>query len=308
VTDAPHILDGEVTLVVGFPPGGASDKLARSLAGPLADALSQRVEVRNEPGEAGAAAARLVARAHRNGSTLLVGNNGLLAAAPVLVADAGYHPERDFAPVVLIGLQPSVLVAGPAQGAGSLGELLEKVKAGRGRLRCAVSGQGAASHLAARMLAWRLDLPVRECAYDGAAAALLDVAGGAVDLMFATISSVLPHIAKGRVRPLAVTTATRSRRLPRVPTMVEFGFRGFEIASWHGLVAPAGTPDGIVEEVHHATARALRTPAAVSSLHELGIEPLGSAPAAFAAFIAAERPKWAALAAPTGDAGGGSTG
>jgi tripartite-type tricarboxylate transporter receptor subunit TctC len=259
----------------------------------MAQAVGQPIIVTNRSGAAGNPAARFVAHAPPDGETLLLGNNGLLAANPLLFADIGYDPLVDFAPISLIGLQPSVLVVSPMLGADNLEALIALARAGA--LATAVSGQGSAAHLAAELFKARTGTGLREASYDGAAPALKDLAVGAVDMMFATASSVLDHIRAGTVRALAVTSARRSPRLPDVATMAELGIDGFDVTSWHGLVAPAGTDATIVARLHRAIVEALRDEGVQKTFAALAIDAAGNSPSEFRAHIAAEIPQWARL-------------
>ena len=286
---------GPIEIVVGFTPGGASDRVARAIAPAMTTALGQPVTVSNRPGAAGIPAARFVARARPDGSTLLLGNNSLLAANPILFSDIGYDPLVDFAPISLIGLQPSVLVVCPRLAAPDLDTLVALARAKPGALATAVSGHGSAAHLAAQLFKVRAGVQLRENSYDGAAPALNDLAAGVVDMMFATASSVLQLIESRAVRPLAVTGIRRSARLPDVATMSELGFGGFDVTSWHGLAAPAGTDAAVVERLHRAVVEALRDKGVQATLTGLAIDAVGSSPSEFAAHIAAEIPQWARI-------------
>ena len=289
-----------IELVVGFTPGGASDRLARAVAPAMSNALGQSLTITNRPGHAGNPAARYVAAADPDGYTLLLGNNSLLAANPVLFPEVGYEPRTDFAPVTLIGLQPSILVVSPSLPATELDELIGLARDRPGELAIAVSGYGSAAHLAAELLKSHARLELREVSYDGAAPALENLAVGNVDMMFATASSVLDHIEAGLVRPLAVTSAQRAALLPDLRTMGELGFAGFEAASWHGIVTPAGTPAPVIQRLHLAAVSALHDPAVRHTLQRLALEVVGASPAEFAAHIENETPKWAAIVTASG--------
>jgi tripartite-type tricarboxylate transporter receptor subunit TctC len=295
---------GAVEIVVGFTPAGASDRVARAIAPALGDVLGRSVMVANIPGEAGNRAARFVAACEPDGHTLLVGNNGILAANPLLFTDAGYETERDFVPVCLIGVQPSILVVSPGLGVRSLADLFARAASAPQPLVMAVSGHGSAAHLAGELFKARSGVALQEKPFDGAGPALSELSRGGCDLMFATASSVLGHISAGRVTPLAVTSARRMLQLPDIPTMPDQGMPGFEVASWHGLSAPAATPRPMVDVLEDGVRRALRTDAVRTALEALAIDIVGGSSGEFAAHIAAEIPKWAELVAIAGaDAG-----
>jgi tripartite-type tricarboxylate transporter receptor subunit TctC len=284
-----------VTLIVAFTPGGPSDVLARILGRKLEQSLSQPFVIENRPGAGGNIAAELGARAAPDGYTLLMGNNSILATNASLYKKIGYDAEKDFAPISLIGSQANILVVNPAVPARSLAELIALAKAQPGQLNFASSGYGAAAHLAGELFKARAGIDIVHVAYKGAAPALQDVIAGHVQMMFATAASVVGHIRDGLVRPLAVTTPRRTAVLPDVPTVAELGIAGFDATTWHGLVAPAGTPREIVDTLHRATVTALAEPEVRRALGDLGVDIAGSSPAEFAATIKAEIPKWSAV-------------
>jgi tripartite-type tricarboxylate transporter receptor subunit TctC len=284
-----------VTLVVGFPPGGPSDVLARIVAKKLGDLLGQPFVIDNRPGAGGNVAGEVVAHAAPDGYTLLMGNNSILATNASLYTTIGFDPEKDFAPISLIGTQGSVLVVNPDVPAHSMAELIALAKANPGKLNFASSGYGAAAHLAGELFKAEAHIDIVHVPYKGAAAALQDVIAGQDQMMFATIASAIGHINSGQVRPLAVTELKRVAILPDVPTIDELGLHGFDATTWHGIVAPAGTPKGIVDTLHDATAKALDDAEVRNALNNLGVEVGGDTPEQFAAYIKAEIPKWAAV-------------
>jgi tripartite-type tricarboxylate transporter receptor subunit TctC len=284
-----------VTLIVAFTPGGPSDVLARILGKKLEQALGQPFVIENKPGAGGNIAAELGARAAPDGHTLLMGNNSILATNASLYKKTGYDAEKDFAPISLIGSQANILVVNPAVPARSMTELVALAKAQPGKLNFASSGYGAAAHLAGELFKAEAQIDIVHVAYKGAAPALQDVIAGHVQMMFATAASVVGHIRDGLVRPLAVTTLKRTAVLPEVPTIAELGLAGFDATTWHGLVAPSGTPPAIIDALHRATATALAEPDVRRALGDLGVDIVGSSPAEFAAYIKAEIPKWGAV-------------
>jgi len=284
-----------VTLIVAFTPGGPSDVLARILGKKLEQILGQPFVVENRPGAGGNIAAELAARAAPDGYTLLMGNNSILATNASLYAKVGFDAEKDFAPISLIGSQANILVVNPALPVRSMAELIALARKQPGQLNFASSGHGAAAHLAGELFKAEAHIDIVHVAYKGAAPALQDVIAGHVQMMFATAASVLGHIRNGLVRPLAVTTLRRSAVLPDVPTIDELGLTGFDAATWHGLVAPAGTPPDIIAALNSATVAALTDPATRKSLGDLGVDIVGSSPQEFAAYIKSEIPKWRAV-------------
>jgi len=289
-----------VTLVVAFTPGGPSDVLARIVGKKLGELLGQPFVIDNRPGAGGNIAAEAVARAVPDGHTLLMGNNSILATNASLYKKLGYDAERDFAPISLIGAQANILVVNPAVPAKSMAELIALAKAQPGKLNFASSGYGAAAHLAGELFKTEAHIEIQHVAYKGAAPALQDVIAGHVQMMFATAASVIGHIHGGLVRPLAVTTLKRTPVLPDIPTVAELGLPGFDAATWHGLVAPAGTPKDVIATLHRATVQALADPQVRKSLGELGVDIAGSSPEEFSAYIKSEIPKWRAVVAAAG--------
>jgi tripartite-type tricarboxylate transporter receptor subunit TctC len=284
-----------VTIVVGFPPGGASDIMARIIADKLGSLLGQPFIVDNRPGAGGNVAGEFVAHAAPDGYTLLLGNNAILATNVNLYAKIGFDPVKDFAPISLVGTQANVLVVNLNVQAHSLADLIVLAKANPGKLNFASSGYGLAAHLAGELFKAQAQIDIVHVPYKGSAPALQDVIAGQDQMMFATASGVMGFLANGQVRALAVTTLKRTAILPDIPTMDEAGLPGFEATTWHGLVAPAGTPHDIVETLHRAVVEALKDASVQQKLAALGIDIAGSTPDEFAAYIAAEIPKWAAI-------------
>ncbi|MGA7487727.1 MAG: tripartite tricarboxylate transporter substrate binding protein [Xanthobacteraceae bacterium] len=284
-----------VALVVAFPPGGASDVLARLLGRKLEQMLGQPVVIDNRPGAGGNVAAEGVAHAAPDGYTLLAGNNAILATNAALYKKINFDPAADFAPVGLIGSQANILVVNPAVPARTMAELIALAKANPGKLNFASSGHGLAAHLAGELFKAEAGIDIVHVPYKGAAPALQDVIAGHVQMMFATASSVVPHIRDGKVRALAVATLKRTAVLPDIPTIDELGLKNFDATTWHGLVVPARTPGEIVVTLNRALAAALADPGVKKSLGDLGVDIIGGTPDDFAAYIKSEIPKWTAI-------------
>src|SRR5437588_8236314 len=212
-----------VTVLVAFPPGGASDVLARIVTRKLEDVLGQPFIIENRPGAGGNVAAEAVARAAPDGYTLLNGNNSILATNAALYKKINFDPEADFAPISLIGSQPNILVVNPSMPARTMAELIAYAKANPGKVNYASSGHGAAAHLAAELFKAEAKIDIVHVPYKGAAPALQDVIAGHVQMMFATAASVVPHIQSGQVRALAVTTLKRTAVVPQLATVDELG-------------------------------------------------------------------------------------
>jgi tripartite-type tricarboxylate transporter receptor subunit TctC len=284
-----------VTLVVAFTPGGASDVLARILGRKLEQILGQPFVIDNRPGAGGNVAAEAVAHSAPDGYTLLAGNNAILATNAALYKKINFDPEADFAPIGLIGSQANILVVNPALPVKSMAELIALAKANPGKLNFASSGHGLAAHLAGELFKAEAKIDIVHVPYKGAAPALQDVIAGHVQMMFATASSVVPHIQDGKVRPLAVATLKRTAVLPDIPTIDELGIKNFDATTWHGLVAPARTPKDIVATLNQALVATLDDPGVRKSLADLGVDIIGGTPEDFAAYIKSEIPKWTAI-------------
>ncbi len=289
-----------VTLVVAFTPGGPSDVLARIVGKKMEELLGQPFIIENKPGAGGNIAADFVAHAPADGYTLLMGNNSILATNEALYKTLTYSPQKDFLPITLVGTQANILVVNPKVPAHSLEELIALCKAQPGKINFASSGYGAAAHLAGELFKTEAKVDIVHVPYKGAAPALQDVIGGHDQMMFATAASVLGHIKNGKVRALAVTTLKRTAMLPDLPTMDEAGLKGFDASTWHGLVAPAGTPAEIIAKLHDAAVKALHDKGVQESLARLGVDIVADRPAEFKAYIAAEIPKWAAIVKASG--------
>jgi len=289
-----------VMLVVAFTPGGPSDVLARIVGKKMEQLLGAPFVIENRPGAGGNIAAESVARAAPDGYTLLMGNNSILATNESLYKHINYSPEKDFIPITLIGTQANILVVNPEVPARSLKELIALAKAQPGKINFASSGYGAAAHLAGELFKAEAKIDIVHVPYKGAAPALQDVIAGHNQMMFATAASVMGHIEGGRVRALAVTTLKRTTALPDIPTMDEAGLKGFDASTWHGLVAPAGTPPQVIAALHNAAVKALQDPAVQASLGKLGVDIVGDTPQEFQAYIKSEIPKWTAIVKASG--------
>jgi tripartite-type tricarboxylate transporter receptor subunit TctC len=289
-----------VSVVVAFTPGGPSDVLSRIIGLRLNEILHQPFIIENRPGSGGNIAAEQVARATPDGYTLLMGNNSILATNAALYKKLGYDAERDFTPITMVGTQANILVVNPAVPAQSMAELIALAKVNPGQLNFASSGHGAAAHLAGELFKAEAKVNIVHVPYKGAAPALQDVMAGHVQMMFATAASVIGLIKSGKVRALAVTTPNRTALLPDLPTVDELGIKGFDATTWHGLVAPTGTPREVIETLHFAVTAALKDPATRKQLTDLGVDIAGSTPKEFEAYIKSEIPKWTAVVKTSG--------
>ena len=281
-----------IRIVVPFPPGGATDILARAVAQKLTDAWGQAVVVDNRPGAGGNIGSELVAKAAPDGYTLEMGTVGTHAINASLYAKMPYDHVKDFAPVILVAGVPNVLVVNPSLPVSSVQELIAYAKANPGKLNFASSGNGTSIHLAGELFKVMAGVQMTHIPYKGSAPALQDLIGGQVQLMFDNLPPSLPHIKAGKLRALAVTSATRSSALPDTPTIAESGLPGFEASSWFGVLAPAGTPPAIIAKLNGEIAAWLASAEAKERMLALGANIGGGSPEDFARHIAAETAKW----------------
>jgi len=284
-----------VRIVVGFTAGGPTDIVSRTIAPGLSDALGQPVVIDNRPGAGGALATAQVAKAPADGYTLLMGTIGGLAVAMSLQPNRGYDTLRDLTPITQTVSVTNVLVIHPSMPARSVKELLALARTRPGQLNYASAGGGTAPHLAGELLKLLARVDILHVPYKGSAPALTALLSGEVDMNFENTLIVLTHIRSGRLRPLGVTGARRSRLLPELPTIAEGGIPGYDASGWYGLLAPAGTPSDVVRRLNAEVTRILREPAVVERLAGQGADPAGGPPEAFGQFIAAEIAKWAKL-------------
>jgi tripartite-type tricarboxylate transporter receptor subunit TctC len=289
-----------VSLLIAFPPGGPSDVLSRVVGKKLEQILGQPFIMDNRPGAGGNIAAEAAANAAADGHTILMGNNSILATNAALYKKVNFDPEKDFAPISLIGSQANILVVNPNMPVKSLAELIALLRANPGKFNYASSGHGTAAHLAAELFKAEAKVAITHVPYKGGAPALQDVIAGHVHMIFATAASVVPHIRSGKVRALAVTPIKRTAVFPELATMDELGLKGFDATTWHGLVAPAKTPREIVVRLHRATVEALQDAQVRKSLTDLGVDIAGNTPEEFSAYIKAEIPKWTAIVKASG--------
>ncbi len=284
---------GTVTLVVPFPPGGGTDALARLLAVRLQPAWGVPVQVENRPGAGTTLATAAVAKAAPDGRTLVMASLGH-AAAPALYPKIGYDPVTSFAPVALVATGPNLLLVHPEVRAGSVRELVELARREPGRLAYASFGNGTSAHLAGEMFALDAGIDIVHVPYKGSAPALVDLAGGRVQLMFDGLPA-LSHVRSGRLRALAVTSPARWPTVPELPTVAESGLPGlaqFSTTPWFGLLAPAGVPAEMLTRMNADVRAALRQAEVRQATENLGFAPADQDSAAFGQFVADETRRW----------------
>lgn len=289
-----------IRVIVGFPPGGGTDIVARLVGQKLSEAWGQQVLVDNRPGATGMIGAGVVAKAGPDGHTLLIAHVNSQAIAPSIVAQPLYDPLRDFVYIAYLGYSPNVLVVHPSTPAKSLKELVALAKARPGELTYASPGVGSTNHLAGEMLRVEAGINLLHVPYKGSAPAIIDLLGGQVVMNFDTVSSTIAYIKSGRMRPLAMTTAKRDPLLPNVPTVRESGYKDFEVTNWYGVAAPAGTSRDIVMKLNTEINRILQLPDIVAKLDDLAVRRDAMTPERFTDFVRAENDKYRKLAKRTG--------
>lgn len=288
-----------VRMVIPFPPGGPTDLVGRVIAQALSEQLGQNVIVENKPGANANIAAELVARAPADGYTFMY-NTSSLALSAVLYSKLNYDALKDFAPVALTAVVPMVLVVHPSVPAKTVPEFIDLLKKNPGKMVYGSAGNGNVTHLGAFQFLQANGLSATHVPYKGSSPALVDLAGGQTQFMTDTINSALPYIRDGRMRALAVTSATRSPVLPDVPTLQESGMAGFEVGAWQGVVMPAKTPPEIVNKLNAEITKALKNPAVLEKLAAQGAQPLGSTPEQYGAYLRSEIQRWGEVAKATG--------
>jgi tripartite-type tricarboxylate transporter receptor subunit TctC len=281
-----------IRMIVPFPPGGGTDIAARTIANKLSDSVKWIFVVENKPGAGGNLGVEQAVKSPADGYTLVIGQTSNLAINPTLYVKLPYDPLRDLSPVALIVSAPVVFVVAANSRYASLGDLLAAAKADPGGVTFASPGNGTVSHLTGELLQRAAGVKLTHVPYKGASQALTDTLGGQVQSFMSSVPSALSQIKAGRLRAIAVTSAKRAPELPEVPTIAESGYKGFEASTWYGLLAPAGTPAGIVARLNAEVNRALGTPEVRQRLAVEGGEALGGSPEQFASFLAAEHAKW----------------
>ena len=282
-----------VRFVVGFPPGGSSDTIARIVGQKLTETWGQQVVIDNRPGAAGNIAAELVARATPDGYTLLLASPGPLTITPNLKRYMSFDPEKDFAPLTLVATTTAVLLTLPS-GPASVKDLIELAKAKPGRLNYASSGYGSSNHLAAELFKIMAGVNIVHVPYKGAGQ-VMPLLSGEVQITFSPIIPALPHLRSGKFRAIGVTSGKRTLAAPDIPTIAESGLPDYEINSWYGIVAPAHIPRSVLDKLSDALISIIRAQDVHERLVREGADPVASTPAEFAAHLRAERAKWAKL-------------
>ncbi len=283
-----------VRMIVAFGAGTQTDVLARLIGQKLTEAWGQQVIIENRPGAAAILGTDLAATANPDGYTLSMNGTGAMAINPGLYRKLPYDPVRDFAPITKLVVVTQVLVVNPSFAAKSVKEFIALAKARPGQLNYASFGSGAVNHLTMEMLQSAAGIQLgNNVAFRGSGDANIQVMSGALPTMFDTMTSVLPHVKSGKLRGLAVSTATRSPFLPELPTIAESGHPGFEVVGWTGVFAPAGTPTAVLDKIDRDLITAARRPEVGELFNQLAFAPAAQSREAFRSYIVAEIAKWA---------------
>lgn len=282
-----------IRLVVPFAAGGTSDVLARTLAKEMQGELNQTIVVENKGGAGGVLGADSVAKSEADGYTLLLGTIATNAINPALLPSISYDAARDFAPIILLGSISNVLIVGEAQPYKTVKDVVDAAKAKPDTLAFGSAGQGTSQHLSGEVFKLLTGAQLTHVPYRGSAPAVQDLIGGQIPMSFETALVALPHVASGKIRALAVTSAKRTQVMPDVPTMQEAGVAGFDVSSWQGIYAPAGTPKPVVDKLNKALTTIIAKPDVRAKMDSLGLEYTANTPEQFAAFQKTEQAKWA---------------
>ncbi|NQW93891.1 MAG: tripartite tricarboxylate transporter substrate binding protein [Polaromonas sp.] len=287
---------GPVRIIVGFPPGGGTDALARVVGQKLAVLWNTSVIIENRAGAAGVIAADFVAKQPGDGSTLLMAHINSHALAPALGSKLGYNAERDFAPISMVGVTPNMLICNADQPAKTVKDLVALCKAKPGQISFASAGGGSAQHFALEMFKLQAKIFALHIPYRGSGPALVDLIGGQVNYCFETMTSATPHVKSGKAIALAQTRLKRAKGHPTVPTMDESGFPGFEATVWYGLMGPSKMPPAMVQRMNEDVNKVLAMADVQEKMEQYGAEDGGGSIEKFASFIKAEQQKWALVA------------
>ena len=287
---------GPVRIIVGFPPGGGTDALARVVGQKLSTLWSLPVVIENRAGAAGVIAADFVAKQPGDGNTLLMAHINSHALAPALGTKLGYNAERDFAPISMVGVTPNMLICNADQPAKTVKDLVALCKAKPGQISFASAGGGSAQHFALEMFKLQAKIFALHIPYRGSGPLLVDLIGGQVNYCFETMTAATPHVKSGKAIALAQTRQKRAKGHPTVPTMDESGFPGFEATVWYGLMGPSKMPPAMALRMNEDVNKVLAMPDVQEKMEQFGAEDGGGSIEKFANFIKSEQQKWALVA------------
>ena len=288
-----------IRMLVGFPPGGPTDIVARIVSDKLASQINQRIVIDNRPGAAGNIAVELLTKANADGHTLLYSSNAI-ALSPGLYSKLGYNPYKDLAPITEIGNGCLIFVVHPALPAQSVQAFIEYAKARPGQLNYGSSGAGTSTHLAAVLFSQRTGIQTQHVPYKGTAPSLVDTIAGRVQFLMGAVLTAVPHVKEGRLRALAVTGPKRIQSLPELRTLNESALPGFVVTTWQGVFAPAGTPPAVLAQVHAALVKAIHSPDLKPKIEQQDMDPSGPPLKEFNAAYFAELKRWTKVARDAG--------
>ena len=288
-----------IRLIVPYSVGGATDITSRLIAPHLGEAMGQQVVVDNRPGGAAITGMDMVAKATPDGYTIMMASIAF-GANPGLYAKLPFDPQKDFAPVSLVAILPTVLAIHPSVPARSVAELIALIKAKPGTINYGSAGNGSANHLSGELFKYMTSTNIVHVPYKGGGPAVVAIVAGEISILFATISSSLQHYKSGRLIPLGVSTLKRNASLPEVPTVAEAGVPGYEIFEWQGVVVPAGTPQPVIERLYKEVVKVLAKPEVKERIAGLGADVAGSTPKALGAHINSEVSRWKKVAKESG--------
>ncbi len=289
-----------VRIIVPYPPGGTADLLARLVGQKLTDALGQSFIADNRGGAGGNIATEIAAKSPADGYTLLMGNAPVLAINPSLYGKVPFDPVRDFAPVSMVANVPLLLVVHPSLPVGTVKELIALAKARPGQINYAAAGGGSTTHLAMELFKTMAAVDLVQITYRGSGPALTALVSGEVPVMFELFPTAISHVRGGKLRALAVTSPARSSLMRELPAVAETGLPGFDVASWFGVLAPAGAPREVISRLNAEIVKMLGSPEMQERFANLGAEPRPSTPEQFAQLIPAEMKKWAKVVKDSG--------
>jgi tripartite-type tricarboxylate transporter receptor subunit TctC len=275
-------------MIVGFPPGGAVDLVARTIQARMSTALGQQIVIDNRPGAGGIIGVELVAKAPADGYTLLLANAAVMSIVPHAQQKLPYDPLKDFAPVSLIASAPLLVVVHPSLPVRTMKELTALAKAKPAAINYASNGVGTGTHLATELYSMMAGVKMVHVPYKGLSLAMTDLLSGQVPLMFSSAVAMLPHVKANKLRAIAMTGARRSQALPDVPTVAETGLAGYEASSWYGVAAPAGTPRAIIERLNKEIVTVVKSKELQDRFNSEAVLPAGNTPEEFAAHIKRE--------------------
>ncbi|RYX92630.1 MAG: tripartite tricarboxylate transporter substrate binding protein [Comamonadaceae bacterium] len=287
---------GPVRIIVGFPPGGGTDVLARVVGQKLSVMWNTPVVVENKAGAAGVIAADYVSKQPADGNTLLMAHINSHALAPAMGMKLNYDAEKDFVPISMVAVTPNILICNTDQAAKTVKDLVALCKAKPGQISFASAGGGSAQHFALEMFKMQAKIFALHVPYRGSGPALIDLISGQVNYCFETMTSAAPHIKGGKAIALAQTRLKRAKGFPNVPTMAEQGFPGFEATVWYGLMGPGKLPPAMAQRMNEDVNKVLAMPDVQEKMDQFGAEDGGGTAEKFASFIKAEQQKWAQVA------------